>query len=72
MPLATTKTMLDERELSARTGFPVGTLQNWRVRRKAGEEIGPPFVKIGASVRYLIAAVETWEASLRGEGDEAA
>lgn len=68
---ATQRTMIDERELSARIGVPVGTLQNWRVRRKAGEDIGPPFVKVGASVRYRIADVEAWEAGLAAQNDGA-
>jgi hypothetical protein len=62
--------MLTPEELAARIGVAVGTLQNWRTRRNCGEEIGPPFVKLGArrsrkaAVRYRIVDVEAWEREL--------
>ena len=64
------KTLLTTEELAARIGVAVGTLQNWRTRRNAGEEIGPPFVKLGngsahkTPVRYRVTDVLEWEASL--------
>ena len=70
------KSMLTPDELSARIGVPVATLQTWRVRRNAGEEIGPKFVKLGGDapssgktngrrgVRYMLKHVEMWEQSL--------
>jgi hypothetical protein len=70
------KSMLTPDELSARIGVPVATLQTWRTRRNAGEEVGPKFVKLGGDapisgrsngrrhVRYLLQHVEEWEQSL--------
>lgn len=58
------RSMLTPEELSARIAIPAGTLSNWRVRRKAGDDIGPSFVKIGSIVRYRITDVEAWEAGL--------
>ena len=49
------KTLHDEKREAARLGFSVRTLQQWRVK---GE--GPPFIKLGASVRYDPAAVDAW------------
>lgn len=47
-------------------------LRAWRVRRNAGDEIGPKFVKLIGEpgsigrhpVRYLLAHVEEWERQL--------
>jgi hypothetical protein len=36
-------------------GVPVGTLRNWRVSGR-----GPPFSKLGASVRYELATAIRW------------
>lgn len=64
--LQVNRLLITPEELSERIGVPAGTLQNWRVRRYAGEEIGPPFVKLGARrnnkalVRYRVADVEAW------------
>lgn len=50
------------RQLSERWGGSIGvnTLANWR---SGGD--GPPFIKIGAKVLYVLADVEAWEASRR-------
>ena len=70
------KSMLTPEELSIRIGVPVATLQTWRTRRNAGEEVGPKFVKLGGDapasgktngrrhVRYMINHVREWERSL--------
>lgn len=47
-----------EQQEAARTGFSVRTLQAWRVR---GD--GPPYLKVGRSVRYDPRAVDSWLAS---------
>lgn len=46
---------IDTAELSRRTGKAPKTYANWRV-----SGFGPPFVKIGASVRYRWTDVEAW------------
>jgi predicted DNA-binding transcriptional regulator AlpA len=47
--------MIDEGAVAARMGVSKRTLQNMRCRRE-----GPPFVKIGALVRYKIEDVERY------------
>lgn len=42
-------------DVSRITGFKVGTLNTWRVRRK-----GPPASIIGRSVRYSARALRAW------------
>jgi hypothetical protein len=42
--------LLTESELAPKIGFSVNTLRTWRTMR-----IGPPYHKIGRSVRYKIA-----------------
>jgi len=49
-----------EQELARRTGTAADT---WAKRRRTGN--GPPFVKLGKSVRYRIADVDAWLASCR-------
>jgi len=49
------KTLHTERREAARLGFSVKTLQGWRLK---GD--GPPFLKIGPSVRYDPTAVDAW------------
>ena len=44
---------LNQSELARRWSVSLRTLENWRYRR-----IGPPFVKIGARVRYRLAQIE--------------
>jgi hypothetical protein len=49
---------LTEDEIAARYRGLVsaGTLRNWRAKGR-----GPPFVKVGRSVLYPLAALEAWE-----------
>jgi predicted DNA-binding transcriptional regulator AlpA len=55
------KQLISEQEVSTEFGIPVKTLQKWRC---AGG--GPPFAKLGRSVRYRPADIETFiEAHLR-------
>jgi predicted DNA-binding transcriptional regulator AlpA len=49
------KALHDEKREAERLGFSVRTLQQWRV--KGG---GPPFLKLGSSVRYDPARVDEW------------
>lgn len=47
--------LIDDGELAAVLNIPVRTLRNFRYRGG-----GPKFVKIGASVRYLMSDVDAW------------
>jgi hypothetical protein len=47
--------LFDTDVLADELGVPARTLQDWRYRR-----IGPPFVKVGALVRYRRADVDRW------------
>jgi hypothetical protein len=60
-PSSSGVTMLTPVEMSERSGIRLAYLSNWRVRRNAGEEIGPRFIKLGRHVRYLLSDVEEWE-----------
>jgi len=44
-----------EGEVHAEYGFPVKTLQRWRL-----DGDGPPYVKVGRGVRYRPEAIERW------------
>lgn len=46
---------LTEKEAAARLALSTRTLQQWRVRGG-----GPPFLKLGAAVRYDSDALERW------------
>ena len=46
---------LTEREAADRLALSVRTLQQWRVKGN-----GPPFMKLGAAVRYDADALEQW------------
>lgn len=50
-------TMLNEREVAARLGISIKTLQAWRLTRK-----GPTYSKLGRAVRYHAEAVERFVA----------
>lgn len=53
--------LLTEKEAAPYLALSVRTLQAWRVRGG-----GPPFVKLGAAVRYDVAALDQWtEAQVR-------
>jgi DNA-binding transcriptional regulator YiaG len=49
--------LLKEAEVAKRLNVSIRTLQTWRVRGG-----GPPFLKLGASVRYDGSVLESWEA----------
>ena len=46
---------LTEKEAAERLALSTRTLQQWRVRGG-----GPPFLKLGAAVRYDAAALDAW------------
>ncbi len=46
---------MDEKQASKFLNVAVQTLRNWRHRRK-----GPVYVKLGRSVRYLLADLENY------------
>ena len=50
--------LINEKQLSTLTGIPAKTWQHFRYVGK-----GPPFVKIGRSVRYRPSEVESWLAT---------
>jgi hypothetical protein len=52
---------VDEQGASEITGIPTATLQTKRVRGS-----GPPFVKVGRSVRYEVDDLVEWMRQLRG------
>jgi len=47
-----TSRYLKEKEVAELTGLALQTLRNWRLLRK-----GPPYCKVGRSVRYPLAEV---------------
>jgi len=47
--------LLSEEEMARKLGKSVQTLQGWRWRRK-----GPPYIKIGAAVRYDPVKIDAW------------
>jgi predicted DNA-binding transcriptional regulator AlpA len=52
--------LLDEHEFSKVCGIPVATLRSMRARP---ELEGPPFIKIGRSVRYSLKAFDRYKES---------
>jgi len=54
-PQSPIRRRLTEKEAAARLALSARTLQQWRVRGG-----GPPFLKLGASVRYDAAALDSW------------
>lgn len=52
------KEYLTQDEVSKLTGVAKGTLENWRVKK-----IGPPYLKLGRSVRYKLSDLNEWLAS---------
>lgn len=58
---------LDTRGAAAFTDYGYQTMCNWR-----GEGTGPPYIKIGKSVRYSTAALREWMDShtVRPGGDQ--
>ena len=60
---AISRRYLSERELSAYSGLSARTLQGWRLRGS-----GPPWKRFGGSIRYDLAAFESWAAEQPGGG----
>lgn len=60
--------LLTEEQVSAMTGLSTRTLQNWRSLRLTK---GPPWVKIGFTVRYRAADVARWLENLPVAGSAA-
>ena len=54
--LTTPPRFLDTAQVAELTGLAEQTLVNWRCTRRAG----PPFVRLGARVRYEREALEKW------------
>jgi predicted DNA-binding transcriptional regulator AlpA len=52
--------LLSPQALSAETGIPVGTLQQWRYLGR-----GPAYIKLGQHVRYRRSDVDAWLESQR-------
>ena len=63
---ASPQLMLNEFDVSLRTGLAVATLRRWRWQRK-----GPAWKKLGTAVRYDPRAVEAWLVSRDVEQDHA-
>jgi len=55
--LSTPKRYLTEEEASRYLSLSVHTLRQWRSR---GEKNGPPFLRIGSSIRYDVQSLDTW------------
>ncbi len=47
--------LLDEMQVAASVGVSVATVRRWRQRRT-----GPPFLRVGACVRYRPADLTAW------------
>jgi len=56
----TPKPLLTEFDVAAATGLAVATLRRWRWQRA-----GPPWLKLGVTVRYDPRALEEWLRSRR-------
>jgi hypothetical protein len=55
---------MNQRELAARWGMSVRTLERWRFLRQ-----GPPFLKLGGRVAYCLTDVEAFEGAQRKGSD---
>lgn len=53
---------LNQRQLAARWGVSVRTLERWRSHRQ-----GPPFLKLGGHVTYRVEDIENFEIAQRQE-----
>lgn len=49
---------LTTEELALRLGRSPRTVEDWRLDRK-----GPPYIRVGGTVRYRLADIEAWEKS---------
>jgi predicted DNA-binding transcriptional regulator AlpA len=64
--MATTlESLLDENEVARTLHVSLATIRRWRLLR-----IGPPFLKIGASVRYRPDDISAWLASRPTGGEQ--
>lgn len=64
-PVESPSTMLRERQLARRWDTSQRTLQRWR-----SEGQGPPYIRIGGSIRYLMADVLAYEQQRRCGEDQ--
>lgn len=55
MAISQVPTLLNEKQAAAFLGVSVKTLQSWRFLRK-----GPPYIKMGAAVRYQQAGLDQY------------
>lgn len=59
------KALLNERDVAHAVGMSLGTVRRWRLLKD-----GPPYLKIGASVRYRPSDLADWlKARPSGGGD---
>ncbi|WP_104119294.1 AlpA family transcriptional regulator [Arthrobacter sp. B1805] len=61
---AQTDELLTTAAVASRLFLSVGTLQNWR----SADRGGPPYVKVGARVRYRASDLREWIEQLSDEG----
>lgn len=59
-PLDPLERLLDSKSAAALLDIPAATLAVWRNR-----EMGPPYIKIGASVRYRLKDLNEWIRALK-------
>lgn len=52
-----TRPVLTTAEAADYLGLPKGTLEVWRSRARKG---GPPFVRLGRTIRYRVAALDAF------------
>lgn len=55
VPQEAKEVLLGQEEVAHRLGVQAATLATWRFRG-----FGPPFVKVGRSVRYRLSSLEAW------------
>jgi predicted DNA-binding transcriptional regulator AlpA len=58
---------LNENQVAQRLNVSIATVRRWRMR-----SMGPPFKKIGASVRYATDELKSWVDSRPSGGEEGA
>jgi hypothetical protein len=59
IPIPACEVFLTPEEVSQRYGLTVRTLATWRFQN--GKRIGPPYLKLGASIRYPLSMLLEWE-----------
>jgi len=52
--------ILDDKAAAESLGMAVQTLRNWRCQRK-----GPPYIKLGRSIRYQVKDIEEYKQKKR-------